>query len=168
VEDYGKQVDRNVYRYAVHLNGNDVPKVRFVKRITLTQLVEFCDHCRKKFERAKVEPGTAVGVLCAQSVGEPLTQMTLKTFHFAGLASMRITQAALRYVNEESLHVELPFVKKKPFRIREIIDASPVIEAPIIAVDLEVSNDLDFARTVKGRIERTTLGQVVILSKNFH
>jgi len=35
--------------------------------------------------------GTAVGAICAQSIGEPGTQMTLKTFHFAGVASMNIT-----------------------------------------------------------------------------
>lgn len=34
--------------------------------------------------RAIAEPGTAIGALCAQSIGEPCTQMTLKTFHFAG------------------------------------------------------------------------------------
>lgn len=34
--------------------------------------------------------GTAVGALAAQSIGEPGTQMTLKTFHFAGVASMNI------------------------------------------------------------------------------
>ena len=38
-----------------------------------------------------VNPGTAVGALGAQSVGEPATQMTLKTFHFAGVATMNIT-----------------------------------------------------------------------------
>ena len=38
-----------------------------------------------------MEPGSAVGALCAQSIGEPGTQMTLKTFHFAGVASMNIT-----------------------------------------------------------------------------
>lgn len=41
--------------------------------------------------RAQMEPGSAVGALCAQSIGEPGTQMTLKTFHFAGVASMNIT-----------------------------------------------------------------------------
>ena len=34
--------------------------------------------------------GTAVGAIGAQSIGEPGTQMTLKTFHFAGVASMNI------------------------------------------------------------------------------
>lgn len=37
-------------------------------------------------------PGTAVGAVCAQSIGEPGTQMTLKTFHFAGVASMSILE----------------------------------------------------------------------------
>lgn len=40
--------------------------------------------------------GTAVGALAAQSIGEPGTQMTLKTFHFAGVASMNITQGVPR------------------------------------------------------------------------
>lgn len=42
--------------------------------------------------------GTPVGAIAAQSIGEPGTQMTLKTFHFAGVASMNITQGVPRYV----------------------------------------------------------------------
>lgn len=57
--------------------------------------------------RAQMEPGSAVGALCAQSIGEPGTQMTLKTFHFAGVASMNIT-------------LGVP-------RIKEIINASKAI-----------------------------------------
>lgn len=45
-----------------------------------------------------MEPGTAVGALCAQSIGEPGTQMTLKTFHFAGVAAMNITLGVPRFV----------------------------------------------------------------------
>ena len=41
--------------------------------------------------------GTAVGALCAQSIGEPATRMTLKTFHFAGVASMNVTLGVPRY-----------------------------------------------------------------------
>lgn len=35
-----------------------------------------------------VEPGEAVGLLAAQSIGEPSTQMTLNTFHFAGFGAV--------------------------------------------------------------------------------
>lgn len=66
--------------------------------------------------RARIEPGTAVGALAAQSIGEPGTQMTLKTFHFAGVASMNITQGVPR--------------------IKEIINASPKISTPIITATL--------------------------------
>ena len=38
-----------------------------------------------------VDPGEPVGILAAQSVGEPSTQMTLNTFHFAGRGEMNIT-----------------------------------------------------------------------------
>jgi DNA-directed RNA polymerase I subunit RPA1 len=42
-----------------------------------------------KYMRSLAEPGEAVGVLAAQSVGEPSTQMTLNTFHLAGVGTVR-------------------------------------------------------------------------------
>ena len=42
-------------------------------------------------QQASVDPGEPVGVLAAQSVGEPSTQMTLNTFHFAGRGEMNVT-----------------------------------------------------------------------------
>ena len=103
-------------------------------------MVEFVDLCKEKYMKAAMEPGTAVGALCAQSIGEPGTQMTLKTFHFAGVASMNIT-------------LGVP-------RIKEIINASKKISTPIITVQLDDDKDPEFARVVKGRIEKTTLGEV--------
>ena len=85
-----------------------------------------------KFLRAKMEPGSAVGALCAQSIGEPGTQMTLKTFHFAGVASMNIT-------------LGVP-------RIKEIINASKSISTPIITANLDVNDDAEYARLVKGEM----------------
>lgn len=61
-----------------------------VEWITKTQVDTFIVTCVDKFMRARIEPGTAVGAVGAQSIGEPGTQMTLKTFHFAGVASMNI------------------------------------------------------------------------------
>jgi len=39
------------------------------------------------FKQAIIAPGEMVGIIAAQSIGEPTTQMTLNTFHFAGVAS---------------------------------------------------------------------------------
>lgn len=41
--------------------------------------------------RAYADPGENVGLLAAQSIGEPSTQMTLNTFHFAGRGEMNVT-----------------------------------------------------------------------------
>lgn len=95
---------------------------------------------RDKYNRAVTEAGTAVGALAAQSIGEPGTQMTLKTFHFAGVASMNITQGVPRIV--------------------EIINASKSISTPIITAEIENNTNMEFARKVKARIEKTTLGEV--------
>src|ERR1700744_913962 len=84
--------------------------------------------------------GSTVGAVGAQSIGEPGTQMTLKTFHFAGVASMNVT-------------LGVP-------RIKEIINASKMISSPIITAPLELDNNVQVARIVKGRIERTLLGEV--------
>ena len=58
--------------------------------VASSHLEQTLNICTKKYLRARCEPGTAVGALCAQSIGEPGTQMTLKTFHFAGVATMSI------------------------------------------------------------------------------
>lgn len=109
-------------------------------RLTSSQLQTFLNLCWQKYNRARVEPGTAVGAICAQSVGEPATQMTLKTFHFAGVASMNITQGVPR--------------------IKEIINANSTVSTPIIKIELLDPYDAELARRTKMRLERTVLSQV--------
>ena len=110
-------------------------------RTTQGQMKALFDICLKKYNNTICEPGTAVGAIGAQSIGEPCTQMTLKTFHFAGVASMNIT-------------LGVP-------RIKEIIDAVTNISTPIITGRLISDSDPIAARIVKGRIEHTRLGGVV-------
>lgn len=52
---------------------------------------KFKDAVYWKSFKSLCQPGEAVGVLAAQSVGEPSTQMTLNTFHFAGRGEMNVT-----------------------------------------------------------------------------
>ncbi|KAI5175270.1 DNA-directed RNA polymerase III subunit RPC1, partial [Pancytospora epiphaga] len=87
-----------------------------------------------------IEPGTAVGAIAAQSIGEPGTQMTLKTFHFAGVASMNIT-------------LGVP-------RLKEIINAATSLNTPMIKGGLAVKG-LESARIVKGRIECVLFKDIV-------
>jgi DNA-directed RNA polymerase, subunit A" (EC 2.7.7.6) len=70
-----------------------------------------------EYMRSLVEPGEAVGMVAAQSLGEPSTQMTLRTFHFAGVRELNVT-------------LGLP-------RLIEIVDARKTVATPIMEVYLE-------------------------------
>ncbi|KAI3365191.1 hypothetical protein L3Q82_010287 [Scortum barcoo] len=141
IKSVSERIKKTRDKYGINDNGTSEPKVLYqLDRITPTQLEKFLETCRDKYMRAQMEPGSAVGALCAQSIGEPGTQMTLKTFHFAGVASMNIT-------------LGVP-------RIKEIINASKNISTPIITAHLDVEDDADYARLVKGRIEKTLLGEI--------
>ncbi|XP_012064930.1 DNA-directed RNA polymerase III subunit 1 [Jatropha curcas] len=108
--------------------------------ITKRQLEVFLKTCIVRYLWKRIEPGTAIGAIGAQSIGEPGTQMTLKTFHFAGVASMNITQGVPR--------------------IKEIINGAKKISTPIITTELENNTNVNAARIVKTRIEKTVLGQI--------
>lgn len=141
LEEISTKISRTRTVYKICDDGTTQPPVLYqLDRVTAHQLELFIQTCADKYVKAKVEPGTAVGALCAQSIGEPGTQMTLKTFHFAGVASMNIT-------------LGVP-------RIKEIINASKNISTPIISAYLRNDSDADFARKIKGRIEATTLGEI--------
>lgn len=114
--------------------------VEHVAKLSKLTLATFVTLCLEKYKKAQTEPGHAVGAVGAQSIGEPGTQMTLKTFHFAGVAGMSITQGVPR--------------------IKEIINASKVISTPVISCDLISKEDIIAARVVKGRIEKTYLKDV--------
>ncbi|XP_021721117.1 DNA-directed RNA polymerase III subunit 1-like [Chenopodium quinoa] len=108
--------------------------------VSIKQLKVFLDNCISRLQSKWIESGTGVGAIGAQSIGEPGTQMTLKTFHFAGVASMNIT-------------LGVP-------RINEIINANKKISTPIIMAKLKDEKSMEIAKIVKGKIEKTMLGQV--------
>lgn len=56
-----------------------------------------CGEARKRLEKGKVEPGESVGVVAAQSIGEPVTQLTLNTFHSAGNSASNVTLGVPRF-----------------------------------------------------------------------
>ena len=57
------------------------------KHFTKPALIMLLEQIVMHYKRALIQPGEMVGIIAAQSIGEPTTQMTLNTFHFAGVAS---------------------------------------------------------------------------------
>ena len=116
--------------------------------ITRTHVKKMLRGAHRRYTNSQVLPGEAVGATGAQSLSEPGTQMTLKTFHFAGVASMNVT-------------LGVP-------RLKEIINASKQISTPIIEARLQNNTSLTTARLVKAQIEKTTLREVVEYIKEVH
>ena len=70
--------------YYYHLSPKEILMVKRFNRKSLIALLEMITYV---YKNAIVAPGEMVGMIAAQSIGEPTTQMTLNTFHFAGVAS---------------------------------------------------------------------------------
>jgi DNA-directed RNA polymerase II subunit RPB1 len=96
------------------------------------------------YKRAIVAPGEMVGMIAAQSIGEPTTQMTLNTFHFAGVAS------------KSNVTRGVP-------RIEEILSLSASLKNPSLTVYLkpEDETDKDKANTFQYMLEHTKLEEIV-------
>lgn len=114
-----------------------------------------------------------VGAFGAQSIGEPGTQMTLKTFHFAGVASMNVTLGVprIKEIINGAKNISTPIMNVRVDRCRVSglhLETNPALPAPGHPIDrslptqvsLAVNKDPKVARIVKGRLEKTTLGQV--------
>ncbi len=123
------------------------------KEITDTQFKQILERVIKEYLSTRIEPCEAVGVIAAQSIGEPGTQMTMRTFHYAGVAEINVT-------------LGLP-------RLIEIMDARKEPSTPTMTVYLEddYRNDRDKAREVSWQIEAAPLhefGDITTDMENMH
>ncbi|XP_008325949.1 DNA-directed RNA polymerase I subunit RPA1 [Cynoglossus semilaevis] len=96
-----------------------------------------------KWQHSLCDPGEAVGLLAAQSIGEPSTQMTLNTFHFAGRGEMNVT-------------LGIP-------RLREILMvASSNIQTPMMTIPvLNTRRALKRAKVLRKKLTRVCLAEVL-------
>ncbi len=110
--------------------------------LTKKEFDEICDNVIASYEMSLVEPGEAVGTVAAQSIGEPGTQMTLRTFHYAGVAELSVTQG-------------LP-------RLIEIVDARNNPSTPTMKIHLaqEIAGDRNEAKRIARDIEMVLVESV--------
>ncbi len=76
----------------------DVERVFKERKVPEAKQKEILERVVKKYNYMKVHPGECVGLISAESIGEPGTQMTLNTFHFAGVAEMNVTVGLPRLI----------------------------------------------------------------------
>ena len=115
-------------------------------KLKTKQIEKVIDGAINQFNQNKVDATEAVGVVAAQSIGEPGTQMTMRTFHYAGVAEMNVT-------------LGLP-------RLIEIVDARRVPKTPIMEVFLEpdISASQKKALEIASQIEAKSVSQLARIS----
>lgn len=113
------------------------------EEMTESEADELIENTKKSYKSCRFEPGEAIGVVAAQSISEPATQMTMRTYHVAGSAQgVEITQG-------------LP-------RLIEVVDARKTIKTPSTDVYLkEDYQNEEKAREVANKIKETKLVDVV-------
>jgi len=98
---------------------------------------------KASYESSKIDSGEAIGVITAESFGEPGTQMTLNVFHFAGVA-------------EVSVSLGLP-------RLIELFDARKTIKTPMMEVFLKApyNKDSNKVRKLAGLVMEVRLRKII-------
>ena len=121
----------------------DLSKAYVKNDLTDDELAQLIRKLKQAYDRAHVEAGEAVGTVAAQSVGEPGTQMTMRTFHYAGVTELNVT-------------LGLP-------RLIEIVDARKEIATPTMDIyfDEERRDDEEFVRTLANQIGKSTINDII-------
>jgi len=138
---YVKPTELFKLTYYYYLSPKTLLMVKRFNKDALTLLVE---QVILKYKEAIVAPGEMVGLIAAQSIGEPTTQMTLNTFHFAGVAS------------KSNVTRGVP-------RIQELLSLSENPKNPSCTVFLlpEEEESQEKAQHIMNRLEHTKLREIV-------
>lgn len=112
-------------------------------KLTKEQTKKALERLYKEYSDAKINPGEAIGMITAESFGEPGTQMILRTFHFSGVAELNVS-------------LGLP-------RLIEILDASKELKTPAMEVYLnkDFNKDPKIVRKVASSIKETRFNEII-------
>ena len=112
-------------------------------KLTKKQAEKLIEKIREAYKKMSYEPGEAIGVIAAQSISEPATQMTMRTYHTAGAAAKQVS-------------LGLP-------RLIEIVDARREPSTPLMEIYLKKEfNTKENATKVAKKIKETKLKNIVL------
>jgi DNA-directed RNA polymerase subunit A' len=163
VVDEGTKANEDEIRHILHQNisnfnlklKSNIESVLMQNKLSKQGIEKVIKKIIDLTERAMVEPGEAVGVVTAQSIGEPGTQMTLRTFHYAGVKERNVTLGLPRLI-------ELVDARKKPItptmdiyldeahrisREKALSVAKEIIHTKV--VDVVGKTDIDYSGIIK-------------------
>jgi DNA-directed RNA polymerase subunit A" len=116
---------------------------RGLKKLTKKQAAAVINDAFNALDKASIDPFEAAGIITAQSIGEPGTQMTMRTFHYAGVATVNVTQGLPRII-------EIVDARKVPSTptmiIRLMPDKNSPEEAQKLAASLEITTTANIAQ----------------------
>jgi DNA-directed RNA polymerase subunit A" len=128
----------------------EIEEISKQKKFNKDQKQRLIDEVKKFYLKCRFEPGETVGILAAQSISEPATQMTMRTYHFAGSAGINVTYGLPRLIEifDAKREPETPLMTiylKKAFNNRDTarIIAEEVIEKSIEDITRRVSINLN-------------------------
>lgn len=131
-------------------------------KVTDAKLKKILEAVQEEYLNSIAEPGESVGLVAAESIGEPSTQMTLNTFHFAGVSEMNVTTGLPRIIevldgraeiSTKMMHIHLkkPFsegkdIKKIAESVKETTLKEYITEVSIDIADSQMKLTLDEAK----------------------
>jgi DNA-directed RNA polymerase subunit A" len=137
------------------------------------------EEVRRIYLNSRFEPGEAIGILAAQSISEPATQLTMRTYHLAGAAGIKVTFGLPRLVEifDAKRNIETPMMTiylKKEYNTKEDAErlAYKIVERRVLDLSKYISIDIgekciNIELEDKRKVEKVVKCIKASLSKNF-
>lgn len=149
IDPLAKEAEENAtLLWKIHVRATFAcKKVINEHRLSKRSLLWLMDEVEARFKACRCAPGEMIGALAAQSIGEPATQMTLNTFHYAGVSAKNVT-------------LGVP-------RLKELINVSKNPKTPSLTIFLKPSHsgDQEMAKLVASQLQHTTFRDVTKVSE---
>ncbi|UYV79608.1 POLR2A [Cordylochernes scorpioides] len=142
-EDNGIETKPNILLHGLIRSTFCSKKVTEEYRLNRESFNWVLEEIEERYQRSLVNPGEMVGMIAAQSLGEPATQMTLNTFHYAGVSAKNVT-------------LGVP-------RLNEILNLSKNPKTPSLTIYLtgEAATNAEIAKEIACRMEHVTMEKFV-------
>ena len=122
---------------------SDAVLKRGKKKLTAAQAGKVIARAETELAKSRIDPFEAAGIVTAQSLGEPGTQMTMRTFHYAGVATVNVTQGLPRIIEIVDAR-KVPNTPTMKIYLKEGIKATAE-DAQKLAASLEVTTTVNIA-----------------------